>query len=143
MITAQTLEAVSSLQVSFGASLAETDFTEKRLSVARKRIKMQCLDRLAELTGDMETALDKVRATSVQDRQAMADIARRTYDLANSLDSAIASASNRTIKDKLEDLFCRLEDIAETAALVSSEEFERLVDSEIQRFFDAQTRARG
>lgn len=84
--------------------------------------------------------MDQAKVTSDEGREIMAKIAERGYDFARRLDTLIERAPTPQLKGKIEDLFFRMEDIAETAELVSSKEFERLVNLEIKRFFDGQAK---
>ena len=137
MAAAHTLSDVRSMQDAIVAWIDEADvFARKSPSASRKAV--ECLTRLV---ARMEEALEHTDAASVRSREEIVRIAARTCDIAESLNTVMKSATGRTIRRKLEDSHCRLEDIAETAALRSSEKFERLVDSEIQRFFNGQANA--
>ena len=100
------------------------DLGQKWFSAACKAI-----DLVAEVMGNAEI-------TSSEDRKALASIADMSYNLVRSLDKAIEAAPSPALKDMLEDLLCRVEDVAETATIAADEEFERAMDAEIKEFLN-------
>lgn len=95
------------------------------------------VETLAGLIGDAEVVSDK-------DRRDMAEIAAMLFPIARALDDAIDNAAwEPETKEMIEDLFCRIEDVAETAALASSKEFAQLVDAEIRDWVDGPGREQG
>lgn len=125
----------------FDTTSKDTWRSRKKRSVAYVQKVEHAINDLADYVDEMGVLMDQARVTSDEGREIMANIAERGYDLARRLDKLIERAPNPQLKGKIEDLFFRMEDIAETAELVSSKEFEHLVNLEIKRFFDG--RAKG
>ncbi len=139
-----TLGDVSSMQATiaewFDTTCKDAWRVPKRRSVAYVQKVEHAINDLAEYIGKMEALMDQTKVTSDEGREIMAKIAERGYDFARRLDNLIERAPNPQLKSKIEDLFFRMEDIAETAELVSSKEFEHLLNLEIKRFFDGQAK---
>ena len=103
-----------------------------RLASARSVV-----ETMAGLIGDAEVVSDK-------DREDMARIASMLFPIARALDDVIDNAAwDAEAKEILEDLFCRIEDVAETAALAASKEFAQLIDAEIRGLADGRGREKG
>lgn len=83
--------------------------------------------------------LGSVEVTSDQDREEMGKLASLSFEIARGLDDAIDKVNwSPGAKALLEELFYRIEDVAETAALAASKEFAEFIDSEIQGLIDGE-----
>lgn len=102
------------------------------------------LDRFRVLVDLSSFALGEMEVVSEADREMMSTLAaealKTSKKVENVLNEAVAMPSRTPWRqeaiEKLEDLFCAIEDIAETAALASSKEFAELLEAEIQQCFD-------
>ncbi|MCY4673981.1 MAG: hypothetical protein OXD43_09515 [Bacteroidetes bacterium] len=91
---------------------------------------------LAEMEYRIEkiaTDLGKIEVISYQDRKELRDFSIEMFEAVKIFDRIIISAKNlpKKVRDKLEYLASRVEDIAETSALSSSEDFHRVIEEEI------------
>ena len=91
---------------------------------------------LAEMESRIEkiaTDLGKIEVISHQDRKELRDFSIEMFEAVKIFDRIIISAKNlpKKVRDKLEYLASRVEDIAETSALSSSEDFHRVIEEEI------------
>ena len=85
---------------------------------------------------EIATNLGKVEVTSYQVRKELGDFSIEMFKAVKIFDRIIISAKTlpKKVRDKLEYLASRVEDIAETAALSSSEDFHRAIEEEIHSF---------
>ena len=92
-------------------------------------------------------AMGNTKVVSDEDRVAMDKLASEASMAAKVVDAEITKAEalpsnipwRHKVKEQLEDLFCRIEDVAETAALVASKEFAELVNARINDLKNAES----
>lgn len=80
-----------------------------------------------------------IKITSDDDREAFVRLAAISLDAAESFQAAIEDpllSAQET--EELEEILCRIEDIAETATLAADAKFDQFLDSEVEKFLNGQ-----
>lgn len=90
------------------------------------------VEAIAKFLGEVEVVSDKDRELLGELAMTASGAAQRMEQSLNNVGALPESVPWRQVTyDKMEDLLCRIEDIAETAALLASKEFHELIETQI------------